>query len=337
MASLYGLVRGFQQGDLTTARASLQPLLLAYGFDVFERSGKLIFRNRTARIQAEITDDDLAVAADIEGRLETTRVSDVETAGQVRLSYVDSQSSYEARSVETRFPDEEAVGVSQTDLPLALTKSEGLATVERWLAEARVARDTARFMLPKSRLTVGAGDVIQLAGRRYRVDRVEQAEGQLLEVVRVEPGVYLPSDKGEEVISVRPFVPPVPVVPVFLDLPLMTGEEVPHAPHVAVAAEPWPGSVAVWSSSEDAGYELNRLVAASAVIGVTESPMSRFPSGVWDQGAPLRIKISGGELVWRKPYFRAERRQRDGNRGWECCELGGLPVCRRSVGRPGHV
>ena len=294
--ALFGLVRGFQQSDITTARSTLQPLMLAFGFDVFERDGLLMFRNRDARVIASIDAGDLAVSPDLDGAIETVRSSDAEMAGQVRLSFVDAQSSYETRSVETRFPDEESLGVSQTDLPLALTRAEGLRTVERWLAEARVARDAARFALPKSRLDLGAGDVVRVAGQRYRVDRVEQSEGQLLEAVRVEAGVYLPSDKADEAISVRPYVPPVPVLAVFLDLPLMTGQEVPHAPHVAVAAEPWPGSVAIWSSSEDAGYELNRLVAAPATIGVTESPLMFHSPGLWDLGAPLRVRLSGGEL-----------------------------------------
>jgi hypothetical protein len=297
VASLYGIVRGYQQADLTTARASLQPLMLAYGFDVVERGGKLVFRNRDARVVADLVDRDLALAPDLDGTIETIRVSDVETAGQVRLGYVDAQSSYEARSVETRFPDEEATGVSQTDLPLALTKSEALATVERWLAEARVARDSTRLVLPKSLLPIGAGDVIRYEGRRYRVDRVEQTEAQILEAIRVEPGVYLPADRGQEVITVRPFTPPVPVVPLFMDLPLLTGDEVPHAPHIAIAAEPWPGLVAVWSSTEDAGYEVNRQVAAPAVIGLTESPLSAHPPAIWDRGEPLRVRLTDGELA----------------------------------------
>jgi hypothetical protein len=253
VGSLYGLVRGFQQADTATARSTLQPLMLAYGFDAFERNGGLTFRNRDARVIAVMSEEDIILSPDLDGRFETSRSSDAETAGQVRLGYVDAQSSYETRSIETRFPDEETVGVSQTDLPLALTRAEGVAAVERWLAEARVARDSARFALPMSRVAIGAGDVVSFADRRYRVDRVEQAEGQLLEAVRVEAGVYLPSAKVDDSISVRPFTPPVPVEALFLDLPLLTGTEVPHAPHVAVGADPWPGSVAVWSSPEDAG------------------------------------------------------------------------------------
>lgn len=297
VSALFGLVRGCQQTEITTVRAALQPLLLAFGFDVFEREGQLVFRNRTANVLADLSEDGVALASDIDGRIEATRSSHAETAGQVRLGYVDAQSSYELRSVETRFPDEESVGVSQTDLPLALTKSEGLDAVERWLAEARVARDTVRFALPRSKLSIGAGDVVGIAGGRYRVDRVEQSESQLLEAVRVEPGVYLPSEKSQEALSIRPFTPPVPVVPVFLDLPLLTGQEVPHAPHVAVSADPWPGSVAIWSSGEDAGYEINRLIAAPAVIGVTETPMAFHSPGIWDLGQPLRVRIAAGELA----------------------------------------
>lgn len=295
--SLYGLVRGFQQAELTTARSSLQPLMLAFGFDAFERDGRLVFRNRDATVVAMIGEEDIMLSPDLDGRIETTRSSEADMAGQIRLSYVDAQSSYQVRAAETRFPDEEYLGVSQTDLPLALTRSEGIAAVERWLTEARVARDSVRFALPKSLVSIGAGDVVSLDGLRYRIDRVEQAEGQVLEAVRVEAGVYLPSDKSQDAISVRPFTPPVPVEAVFLDLPLLTGTEVPHAPHLAVVADPWPGTVALWSSSEDAGYEINRLVAAPAILGVSESELMDHSPTHWDRGAPLRVKIAGGELA----------------------------------------
>jgi GTA TIM-barrel-like domain/Putative phage tail protein len=295
-ASLYGIVRGFQQSEITTARSSLQPLMLAYSFDVFERDGRLMFRNRSALVQADLADHQLAMSSELDGRIEASRSSDAETAGQVRLGYVDAQSSYELRSVETRFPDDATVGVSLTDLPLALTKSEGLSSVERWLSEARVARDTIRLALPKSQLSIGAGDVISYDGRRYRVDRVEQTESQLLDAVRVESGIYLPSEKADEAISVRTFTSPVPVLPIFLDLPLLTGQEVAHAPHVAIGADPWPGSIGVWSSSEDAGYELNRFISASAVIGLTETPLNFHSPGLWDRGLPLRVRLFGGEL-----------------------------------------
>ncbi len=295
-SELFGLVRGFQQADVTSARAVLQPLMLAFGFDVIERNGVLVFRSRSGRVDAVMGEDDLVLVPDLNGSFETTRAGEAEASGQVRLGFVDAQSSYETRFAEARFPDEVARGVSQTDLSLALTRAEGQRTVERWLAEARVARDAARFALPRSRLRIAAGDVVEYQAQRYRIDRVEQSDAQLLEAVRIETGVYSPSAAGDEVVSVRDFVPPVPVLPLFLDLPLLTGEEVPHAPHVAVTADPWPGAVAVWSSAQDAGYELNRLITAPAVVGVTENILPAAPVGLWDRGTPLRVKLSSGEL-----------------------------------------
>ena len=295
-SGLFGVVRGYQQAEVTSARAALQPLMLTFGFDVIERDGRLAFRNRTGRVDGLVNDDDLVLLPDMNGSFETTRAAEVEISGQVRIGFVDAQSSYESRSTEARFPDEIARGVSQTEMPLALTRPEAQATVERWLSEARLARDAARFALPKSRLGVGAGDVIEYRGLRYRIDRIEQSEAQLIEAVRIEPGIYSAAT-GEDAIVVRDFVGPVPVLPVFLDLPLLTGVEVPHAPHVAVTADPWPGSVAVWSAVEDAGYELNRMVAAPAVVGFTESILPAAPIGLWDRGVPLRVRLSAGELA----------------------------------------
>lgn len=293
---LYGLVRGYQQSEVTSARGSLQPLSLVFGFDAVERDGALGFRNRDGRLAAEITDAMLAVGADSDGRFESTRSPDIDTAGRVRLGFVEAQSSYEIRTAEVVFPDEEARSVSQTDVPLVLTRNEGTATVERWLAEARVARDGARFALPKSLLKLGPGDVVGYNGLRYRIDRVERTEMQSLEAVRVEPGVYLPSDRTSERIVSRTYEAPGPVFPVMLDLPLLQGDEVPHAPHVAVGGDPWTGTVGVWAASQDAGYALNRLIGAPAVIGSTETPLARARPGAWDRGDALRVVLSGGEL-----------------------------------------
>jgi hypothetical protein len=298
---LFGLVRGYQQPEIASARAALQPLILAYGFDATEREGTIRFANRTGRVTAQIAEDQLVTLPDATGDIETSRAPEAETAGVVRVSYVEAQSGYETRSAEARFPDEEARSVAQTDLPLALTRSEGRAIAERWLVEARVARDGARFALPKSMLAIGAGDVVGIRDRRYRIDRADLAEAQVMEAVRVEPGVYVPSEPGGEVIATRGYAPPVPVSPVMLDLPLLTGNEVAHAPHVAVAAEPWPGSVALWSSGQDTGYELAQIIAAPAVVGVTETPLARARPGVWDRGAPLRLRLAGGELSAADP------------------------------------
>ena len=295
---LYGLVRGYSVADVGSGRAALQPLMLAYGFEALERDGVLVFRMRDGIPLAEVTADDLAVSEETEGWVEASRATEAEIAGRVRLSYVEAEGSYEALAVEAVFPDEVTRGVAQSEVPLALTRSEAQGTVERWLAEARVARDGARFALPPSLGHLGAGDVVRLTDAGlYRIDRVEQAGALAVEAVRIEAEVYRPSDESAEAAVPVVFVPLLPVYPVFLDLPLMTGQEVEHAPHLAVAATPWPGSVAVWKSDQDSGYVLNTTLTAGSVVGLTETALGPARMGVWDRGSVLRVKLGSGALA----------------------------------------
>jgi hypothetical protein len=84
------------------------------------------------------------------------------------------------------------------------------------------------------------------------------------------------------------------VAAIFLDLPLLTSEDTPHAPYLAVAADPWPGEVAVLSAPEDAGYALDRVVGQSAAIGTLLDPLPAAAPGRWDRGAPVRVRLATG-------------------------------------------
>ena len=218
----------------------------------------------------------------------------------MRLNFVDADGDYEVRAEEAIFPDETSAVISQTELALLLNATEGRAITERWLAESRIARDSVRFSLPKSDIELGAGDVVALSDAdglgNYRIDRVMLGGGQLIEAVRVEPEVNRSSDAADAPGEVRPFSAPVPVCPVFMDLPLLSGDEVEHAPHLAVAASPWPGSVAVYSSPSDSGYVLNSLVAAVSVVGTTETTLLAASPAILDRGGALRVNISASSL-----------------------------------------
>ncbi len=298
VSKLWGTVRGYVVSGVEPGRASLQPMMLAYGFDAIERDGQLVFRMRDGRVDEEITADDLAVGDETDGWVEATRATEAEMAGRVRLAYVEAEGDFGSRAVEAIFPDEATRAVTQSEIGLALTRSEAQATVERWLSEARVARDMVRLALPPSKGHLGAGDVLRVpdAGL-YRIDRVEQAGALAVEAVRVEDGIYMPSDEAEEVAVATAHVPLLPVAPFFMDLPLMSGSEVPHAPHLAVAAVPWPGRVTLWSSDQDAGYVLNTAVTTGGVVGTTELPVGPGRIGVWDRGGLVRVRLGSGALA----------------------------------------
>lgn len=300
VSGLYGAVRGYSFDSTQTARASLQTLMLAYGFDAVERDGKIVFQMRGREAEVTLEADDLAVADDGAAVFELGRSAEAETAGRVQLGFVEADGVYEIRSAEAILPGDTSPSVSQSDLPLVLTQAEGRAIAERWLAEAHVARDRVRFRLPPSRLAIGAGAVVALRDSGgeglFRIDRVETAGHLELEAARVEPGIYVPSDFAEERVAMRPFVAPVPTYPQFLDLPLMSGDEDPHAPHLAVSAVPWPGSVALYDANFDEGYTWRQLLDAPAIFGVTQTALHQAMPGLWDRGAPLLVKINSGLL-----------------------------------------
>lgn len=292
----YGLVRGYVVSDVGTGRSALQPLMAAYGLDVAEREGALTFTIRNGTATAALSLTGMARVPEVEGGLETTRAAAAETVGRVRLTYVEAESDFAVRSAEAVFPDDTCMTVTQSEMALQLTNAEARAVAERWLVEARMARDGARFALPKSALGLGAGDVVELGGVLYRIDRLETGECQLVEAVRVDPGAYLPAE--DVTLRSNRTTPTValPVFPLFMDLPLLTGAEVPHAPHVAATASPWPGPVAVWSSGGADGFGLNQQLDMPAVLGVTQTPLAANGSALWDRGAALRVKLSVGSL-----------------------------------------
>jgi hypothetical protein len=213
-----------------------------------------------------------------------------------------ADASFDVLAEEAVLVDEKTHSVSTSEIPIALTRVEGRQVAERWLTEARIARDVVRFALPPSKLQLGAGDLVSLDGDQlegssvYRIDRIEQGALQLVEAVRIDREVYVAADMSDEVASPPSFVPPVPVLPVFLDLPLMTGDETPHAPFFAATAQPWPGSIAIYQSPSDSDFKLLDVMSVRSIIGFTESDLSLAPSGRLDHGPALRVKLLHGAL-----------------------------------------
>ncbi|RYG91932.1 host specificity protein [Loktanella sp. IMCC34160] len=296
VSRLHGIVRGYAVTDVDTARAALQPLMLAHGFDVIERDGVLSFVSRGLEDPVEVDAGKAVLVDPDQPTVDRSRAPAAELAGRVRLLHVDPDSDYAARATEAIFPDEATFAVSQSELPMALIGSEARAITERWLSEARVARDRVQLALPPSRSDIGAGDVIRLDGADYRVDRAEISEHKMLDAVRIEPALYDRRLSGADSFGLSSFAVPVPVEGLFMDLPLLRGDEVPHAPHFAAFSDPWPGSVALYSAPADYDYALNTVSPSTSVVGITETAIVPAQPGLFDRGPALRVRLVTGAL-----------------------------------------
>ncbi len=304
VSKLYGLVRGYAISDIGSGRAALQPLLLAYGIEAVEREGKLVFFNRDGHADAVLTQDDLALDPEKDTYAEHTRAPAAEIAGRVQVGYLDAEADYDAAVTETIHPDDQTVTVSRSEFTLALTRAEGARIAARWTHEARVAKDSVTFALPPSQSALGAGDIVDLQDEGhaglYRIDRMEDAGMIMAEATRVDSEIYLPQPQIEEGARLKPFVAPTPVEALFLDLPLMTGDEVPHEPHLALTANPWPGGIALYSSPTDSNYILQDIMRYRSVVGVTRNALHDGPTGIWDR-RQVEVKLVAGTLASATP------------------------------------
>ena len=139
--------------------------MLAYGFDAAERDGVLRFAMRGARVAAVVGADDLAEADGLAG-VEITRAPAPELVGRVRLSHVAAGGDHATATAEATLPGQSQTTVSDSELPLVLTRGEGLDVAERWLAESGVARDRLRLALPPSQARLAA--ITRLPAHRSR-------------------------------------------------------------------------------------------------------------------------------------------------------------------------
>jgi GTA TIM-barrel-like domain/Putative phage tail protein len=296
LSGLHGSLRGFTAEEAMTARSKLQTLSLIFGFDVIEKTGSLTIANREFSSKIDLEEKSLVPLTQTQAHLEYTRGSESEYVDRIRLLYVEADNDFEARASESTFPDDSAFTVLEAETPVQLTSREANAIVERWLVETRLSIEKIRFAIPKSHIQIDCGDLVHIAGQTYRIDHIDDSDAFTCSAVKADLGAYIGGPDRGEIVTRTSTSSPMPVFAVFLDLPLFIGDEIPHAPHVAIASTPWPGHVSVWNSPTDSSYSLNIETESPAIIGLTETVLSSAPVGLWDNGSSLRIVMSPGEI-----------------------------------------
>lgn len=301
VSGLEGMVRGFGVDQVGESRQSLQPLMLRYGFDAVERGGVLTFVMRGAGEIMDLNQDALAVTAEMPMGLEQQRMSEAETIGRVRINAVEAMGEYDSLAEEAILSDQPTLSVSSNELNLTILRGEARQVTERWLAEAQLAKDTVQFALPLSQLGMDVGQVVALtdddgAEQFYRIDRRDVAEAIQCVATRVSKDAHLPSDVSLQEAGLPEFASPVPMEPLFLDLPLIRGDELAHAPHVVAVADPWPGAAAVYQALVSEDFTLAKLLSQRPTVGILQNDLAPVGSGVWDRSDPVEVKMITGQL-----------------------------------------
>ena len=298
---LAGIVDGFVIDRIMSPRDALASLMLARFFEACESEGAIRFRHLGSAPLLTLGPDDLAVADDgAEAGYRLTRGQESEVPRVVKFAYIDGGADYRQAAIESRRLEVRSERVSSTGLPIVSHQADMQRVADIWLQKTWVERETAKLSLPPSRLALDPGDVITLAladhAANYRLTRVSDAGARQMEAVASEASLY-----GVALAPPRKVTPERaasfgPVLAVFLDLPLITGTETPYAPRVAMAAEPWPGRVALYRETGD-GLALDRTIDAMATIGRTLTPLAKGPTSRWDEANVLNLRLVSGTLA----------------------------------------
>jgi hypothetical protein len=299
---LAGVVPGYVIDQVMSARDALQPLELAYFFDSLESEGRIVFRHRgidppvftlTAGAAAE-----LKPGADL---IALARSQETDLPASARISYAASERDYRRAVSEARRLVGASGRTSLAELAIVMEADQASQIAESWLFETWAARERAQFALPPSRIALEPGDVVALddpgAPRLFRITEIGDHGAREIDASRIEPDVYAP-------ITAVPRDGDAPLVTIlgqpsaiFLDLPLLLGNEPPDAGYFAAMMRPWPGAVALYSSPETSGFTLRALASEPATMGLTLGDLPPGPPSRLDKSNVLHVRLDYGALA----------------------------------------
>ncbi len=296
VSEVAGDLGGYVNGDLTSARDLIEPLIELFQIDVIEDAGRLRFRTRpTASLAAR----EITVLADLPDQplWSETRGHDSDFASEALVTFYDPAADYVEASVRSRKVEAATERQLARDLPAVMPEETALAAAEGWLRDNRLARRTLQLALGPQEIAVEPGDVLRFPEGPegwFLVQGIEDGFERRLTlrafagkvsapVTAVEPG-RVPDAGGAE--GFAPFVS-------FLDLPRLEGGS--HAGDASVAAlgRPW-RRLAVSSSPEAEGYRLRLTLDRPATMGRLVEPLSPGPVGRFDPANALLVDLLGG-------------------------------------------
>jgi len=300
-SQLYGFVDGYVIDSVMSARDALDPLGLAFFFDAYESGGLIQFAHRgQIGSLATVTPEDLVETTPDDQLYMLMRGQETELPLSAKITYLDGNADYEQAAVEARRLNVRSDRVAATQMPMVLPPARAQAIAESWLRDTWAARERASFALPPSRLALEPTDMVtlQVDGRDYRlrITETQDAEAKAVTALSIEPAVYEALNVEDRVKELDTITIYGPTDALFLDLPLLRGDESPALGYVTAKADPWPPAVAVYRSPSSEGYLLNTIVSARPTAGATLWDFYSGPINRYDMSSRLRVRLDYGEL-----------------------------------------
>jgi hypothetical protein len=297
-ATLSGAVDGYVLERPMSARAAIEPLARAFGFDAAETAAGIAFRPRGRAEPVALGADDLVRGED--GPLVAfTRMQESELPCAVRLGFVDAHRDYRRVSIASR----RLVGGSRHEVEADLAVVAETATMARaadiWLQDLWAGRESAAFTLPPSLLALVPGDLVRLSldgrERLLEITRVEEAGARAVTARSIDPEVFdaaLPPAEEGTVALPPPSGPPAVAL---ISLPSEGAAEPVPLQYLAAAADPWPGTLGVWRSGDGASFEAIAALTSPALFAILVDPLP--PGPLWRFDRFTMVRAAAADLV----------------------------------------
>ena len=294
----YGTCDGYVLESAATLREAVQPLSLAFLFDLVARGAEVRAVTRRAAPLRATLDPVRLVTSGTKAAVRRKRAQETELPRVARLNFLDAEGAYSSAVVQAERLATTSEQTADATLPVVIDQARAQTIVDAWLADLWAARDGMGFALPRSALALEPGDVVELEAasvvgrvRLTRItdgaDRNAEATGFAAAPFRVAEAAARPSRRRAGGHSA-----PNAFLEV-MDLPQI-GTSDPGKPMLAAHGSPW-GGAAVYRSPTTDGWTLDQMVGARAVLGETREDLVAGPAGRWHR-VTVRVALYSGTL-----------------------------------------
>lgn len=296
---LDGIVDGYVIPNQSSARAVLEPLLELHNVRVVEKAGTIVFKQTSYADIVHLAPDSLVQEGDAPLKI-NKRLNELELPAEAVLSHLSILDEYEETKTKSRRLDGGSERQISLQAPVALSQPTALQLVETRLREDWISRNECRITHSTQQLNISPGDIIKLPEQDNHYWEVMGSEGGLKRNLTLRSIANFPklspqiTSTGLEEIRVGLFGRPEVLI---LDLPLLkSSDRVRDLTHVAIAAKPWAGNYAIFSSPQEDGYKLRAGVEVQANIGRLLKPLSPGAIGLWDKRNIIEVSLPFGSL-----------------------------------------
>lgn len=300
VSKVYEAATGYLVADTASFRDALEVLVNLFRLSVFEDGGVLYFQS-PGRDDAVAIDTADIVFADGTPSLMARREQEIDLPESARLHHIDPVASYRDAETQTRRTNGASLNQHRFSAPLVIEPNLVQTATDAWLHDRWSGRETIEFSLPRAYATITPGDQLQFSDdpkkRRWLVRRVETGVDLQISARSLELQHPRPARAERRVLKQSALVAGPPLVR-FLDLPILPDRQGSNGNLVAATARPWPGELAVYSSSTPEDLTYRQTIANAAFMGELTSDLpSAAAFSRWDRAAQPELRLYTGELV----------------------------------------